>query len=179
MFFDFYAKQNGFDPLVPEHWYKVKAEKLLKYKVFTSFFSSSYPLLIFSLLLFSPLFPLFCLSFYFQGASRINHITRGFQEALMSSYPDIGIDKSKFTIKPRMKRREGGEGGRKGRGRGETERRRGGRGSYLTTSLGNYWVDPANQKKFFIKFARRWSFNPLIPSHWYSVKPMKLLSFSV
>jgi hypothetical protein len=34
LFFEKYAEENGFDPLVPQNWYKVKKDKFMAARVF-------------------------------------------------------------------------------------------------------------------------------------------------
>ena len=49
LFFDKIAKEQGFDPLIPDKWYNISYRSLKKHKVFYLFLSS--PFLIISLLL--------------------------------------------------------------------------------------------------------------------------------
>jgi len=75
-----------------------------------------------------------------KGASRIQHLYKGFAEALTLSYPDIGLDKTKFTILPRY-----------------------------------YWRDLDNQRQFFLDYAQKKGFDPLVPANWYKISAPELL----
>lgn len=75
--------------------------------------------------------------------------------ALASLFPDIGIDKNKFLMLkvPR---------------------------NYKIVSiclfllifsiLARYWKKPENRRKFFVDYANKNNFDPLVPSNWYSIK---------
>lgn len=41
--------------------------------------------------------------------------------------------------------------------------------SITNASAGEYWVKPANRKRFFDSFAQRYDFDPLLPHNWYLI----------
>lgn len=69
--------------------------------------------------------------------------------ALLDTYPDIGLEVSEFEKKPSMSH------------------------DLLRTALiivtGGYWDDEKNRKQFFDKFASKMGFDPLHPENWYTV----------
>jgi hypothetical protein len=87
-FFENFAKEHGFDPLVPENWYLRSRKQIANYKVLFIF--------IFILILFIYFREYFLISY--QGASRVVAYHKGslFSRALMELFPDIGLDKSKL-----------------------------------------------------------------------------------
>ena len=97
-FFDIYASENNFDALVPENWYKVERKDImekvnntpLRLLPLSSACNTRSSLASFGFSLLSLL----------QGAGLITgHYKRSFADALMTNYPDIGLDPGKFKLK--------------------------------------------------------------------------------
>ena len=49
----------------------------------------------------------------------------------------------------------------------------------LNMNLGDYWKESENQSSFFIKFATRNGFDPLVPANWQSISTHQLLQVKV
>ena len=77
-----FARNNLFDPLVPENWYKCNLDKLWAYKV--------------------PLYATLLLYFIITKAQGSQHLLRcysgNFIRAIMSIFPDIGLEKTGFLV---------------------------------------------------------------------------------
>jgi hypothetical protein len=41
----------------------------------------------------------------------------------------------------------------------------------VTLHAENYWNDEHNQRDFFVQFAKRNGFDPLVAQNWYKIKP--------
>jgi hypothetical protein len=46
-------------------------------------------------------------------------------------------------------------------------------------TVGNYWLDTANRRLFFEKFAKSHKFDPLLPYNWYSISIDHILPVKV
>lgn len=78
IFFETFAKEKGFDPLLPENWYSVKYMDIEEIPVFVFYLlSRSIYLLL-------------------QGYSGVLQDFRDLSAALTTVFPDIGLDESKF-----------------------------------------------------------------------------------
>lgn len=82
-FFDDYALENNFDPLIPDNWYKVAYYAILTKKV------------VYFLLLLS----CHLLSSIMQHGQAILAKHKSIKRALMTIYPDIGLEEKKFKCK--------------------------------------------------------------------------------
>lgn len=100
MFFEKYAHDHGFDPLLPSAWYAQSSSSFTDIKVL--YVSTSRPLfvLVFEKLAQSHLpnsTPLFITNRFAQGALVVlSYHKDSFSRALMDLFPDIGIDPKKF-----------------------------------------------------------------------------------
>ncbi len=47
--------------------------------------------------------------------------------------------------------------------------------SLLVNKIVSYWKTPANRRKFFIEFAKKKRFDPLLPENWYNIKQKDIL----
>lgn len=72
-------------------------------------------------------------------------------QALMDSFPNIGMDPSKFPVVPSMFF-------------GVVQ-------DFVLIVTGSYWQNPNNRKKFFLEIAEENNFDPLDPNAWYSLRP--------
>lgn len=83
------------------------------------------------------------------GYSVLQYYQGNYVEALVQNFPQLRLDATKFSIPSIILTF-----------------------SYcalLTFDTGSYWLEKANQKWFFEKFAEKWKFNPLVPQNWYSI----------
>lgn len=82
----------------------------------------------------------------------------GRTKALMTLFPDLGWDKSRFYSTHTFLRLND---------------------SSLQLFQDNHWESAERRKSFFLHFASTHSFNPLVPEPWYSVKTEDILSEKV
>jgi hypothetical protein len=106
-------------------------------------------------------------NFVLQNAgSVLRYYTGGYINALLQIYHDIGLDPKKFSLPSIF--------------------------SHpifpfllfsfspsLIILLGEYWNEKENRKAFFDEFAKKHSFNSLLPHNWYTVSPKLIKSAKV
>ena len=85
----------------------------------------------------------------------------GYKRSLMHLYPDIGLNRDQFL---KYVCNEGG---------GESEIL-----IYLLQEAG-YWQDMNNRRRFFVEFAGRNGFDPLVAEHWYAYTKCDILATKV
>jgi len=163
------ARAEGFDPLVPQNWYKFR--KISQYK----------------------------------GSQEILVVyKRGLSEALATAFPEIGFDRSKFSMnliadrkkqKPRVKTNTITEppldwaedmAQTDPQDVAHGEHRQSTNATEIQTEIDldvenfifrprGYWEDIANRKAWFDNFARRSGFDPLNAERWYRVNRLQFL----
>jgi hypothetical protein len=93
-FFEDYAKEHGFDPLVAENWYIQPRERILSTKVCSLFNLSLSPALS---LLSLPFYPHSSLIITKGAFGVIYYHNKNIVEALQYMFPEIDFDESKFS----------------------------------------------------------------------------------
>ena len=92
MYFDKFAKEQGFDPLIPKNWHDVDMKLLKKRPVVFSPFKLS-PLL------YYPLASPFVYFWLQKIRAVIAEFGSGLGNTLLNTYPDIGLTNITFTAK--------------------------------------------------------------------------------
>eukprot|EP00026_Physarum_polycephalum_P000635 Phypoly_transcript_00636.p1 GENE.Phypoly_transcript_00636~~Phypoly_transcript_00636.p1 ORF type:complete len:901 (-),score=99.66 Phypoly_transcript_00636:59-2761(-) len=180
-----FAQKKGFDPLVPENWYNIKADKLheirgiktvlkMRKTRFSSILVSVFP----DLNLDPAKFSILPKHYYKNFQNRKNAFdllakAKGFDPLLADNWYTVTA-KDCESIK------------------GISSLIRFYNGSYTAALLdlypdiglarhklpvSNFWNDLRNQRKFFERVAQKKGFDPLVPSNWYKVTTVDLAEY--
>eukprot|EP00026_Physarum_polycephalum_P000813 Phypoly_transcript_00814.p1 GENE.Phypoly_transcript_00814~~Phypoly_transcript_00814.p1 ORF type:complete len:797 (+),score=105.00 Phypoly_transcript_00814:1557-3947(+) len=103
-FFETYARENKFDPLIPENWYAQSPKNIKAIK---------------------------------GGARIVAYHGNSIAKALLDLFPEIGLDDMKL--------------------------------------ISRSWSEPSNRRRFFERYAKNHSFDPLNPENWYAQSQNKIL----
>ena len=174
IFFEQYAKDNGFNHANPESWYAQPPELIMSAKVclITRLSFSSYLFLLF-------IIRLSLLNHIVKGAAGVVKYHKNLAQALVDLFPEIGLEKQRFgeqcmsplTLSINFK--------------------------YINIyMILNYnhlpyfrscylphitdlWNSPSKRRRFFENFAKANGFDPYTPESWYALQKEKILVVKV
>eukprot|EP00026_Physarum_polycephalum_P001933 Phypoly_transcript_01936.p1 GENE.Phypoly_transcript_01936~~Phypoly_transcript_01936.p1 ORF type:complete len:910 (+),score=132.37 Phypoly_transcript_01936:109-2838(+) len=185
-FFESFARDNQFDPLVPENWYTVRRDDLMKYKnslfikvKYNGNFVDALQALFSEIRLNPGKFTFVPKRYWANPFNQKQFLDRfakdrGFDPLVAKNWYSITSDML-LSVKG---------------GWAIWHYHKGGFANVLQTlypSIGldatkfgtppkNYWNEPENRKKFFMGMAADSGFDPLLPENWYLIRPIDVRS---